>query len=67
MSFLVHGIRPNTSSESLQVAIGINLRCTSTRVPFSAILNLLFMCETFGKFVLLRLMVQSQASKYSTS
>ena len=45
----------------------VNLRCASTQVPFSAILNLLLTCETFGKFVLLKLMVKSQASKYGTS
>ena len=46
---------PNTSSGFLQVA----LRYIDEHEPHSLAINV---CETFGKFVLLKLIVQSQAS-----
>ena len=60
---LVHGIWPNTSSESLQVTIGK----LEMGINTSPILNLLLMYKAFGEFVLLKLMVKNQANKYSTS
>ena len=57
---IVRDIWPNTSSESLLVAIGK----LEMHINTSPILNLLL---PFRKFVLLKLMVQSQASKVQYS